>query len=260
MDEMTGMAALGVSFVAGLLSFLSPCVLPLMPAYVSLISGVSVDELASRAGGDAKLRRKVMLHSLGFVLGFSAIFVVLGASATYIGRILTIWRLTLFGVHVGVAQIAGLVILAMGLHIAGWLPIPVLYQVRQLQFRGNVSSYLGTFVLGACFAFGWSPCVGPILGGILAIAGSRETVWQGIGLLSVYSAGLAVPFLLTSYSLQRFLQLFENIKQYMNIIEKLSGIMLIIIGLLIMTNQFIRLNSYLSFINDWVGALEGLLL
>lgn len=260
MDELTGIAALGVSFIAGVLSFLSPCVLPLMPAYVSLISGVSVDELASRTGGDSKLRHKVMLHSLGFVFGFSAIFVVLGASATYIGRALTIWHLTLLGVHVGVSQIAGLVIIAMGLHIAGWLPIPVLYQVRQLQFRGKVASYFGTFILGACFAFGWSPCVGPILGGILAIAGSRETVWQGIGLLSVYSAGLAVPFLLTSYSLQRFLKLFDNLKCYMNIVEKVSGIMLILIGTLIMTNQFIRLNAYLSFINDWVGALEEFLL
>lgn len=257
---MTGIAALGVSFVAGLLSFLSPCVLPLMPAYVSLISGVSIDEIASREGEDSRLRRKVMLHSLGFVLGFSTIFVVLGASATYLGRILTIWRLTFFGVSIGIAQLAGLIIIAMGLHIAGWLPIPALYRVRQLRFRGAASSYLGTFVLGACFAFGWSPCVGPILGGILAIAGSRETVWQGIGLLSIYSAGLAVPFLLTSYSLQRFLRLFEGFKKYMSFVEKLSGIMLVFIGILIATNQFIRLNSYLSFINDWVSAIEEILL
>ncbi len=260
MDDFTGIAAIGVSFAAGLLSFLSPCVLPLMPAYISLISGVSVEDIQAHEAEDPALRHKVMLHSLGFVLGFSSIFVILGASATALGRVLRVWHFELFGVSVGVAQLAGVVIILMGLHIAGWLPIMAFYQTRQMRLNIKASTYLGTFVVGACFAFAWSPCVGPILGGILTIAGSRDTVMQGIGLLSAYSAGLAVPFLLTGYSLQRFLQVFEGIKNHFNLLEKISGIMLILIGALVASNQFIRISGWFGFLNDWVSALEEMLL
>ena len=194
---MDASSSLLTAFAAGLLSVLSPCVLPLLPAYLSLVSGISVEELRSEGSADA-VRRRVMLASFAFVLGFSAVFVLLGASATLLGRVLRSFRLEVFGLEIGVAQIAGVLIIVMGLHLTGLIQIPLLYREKRFEGPKGPTSLIGAGLVGAAFAFGWTPCVGPILGGILTLAGARETVLEGMGLLTVYSAGLAVPFLLAA--------------------------------------------------------------
>jgi cytochrome c-type biogenesis protein len=247
------------AFAAGMLSFLSPCVMPLMPAYLSLISGLSVEEIQD-AGPDPALRRRIVRACLGFVAGFSTVFIVLGASATAIGRVLRTADVTVFGVELGIAQLAGLVIVLMGLHIAGLLPIHLLYRDAHVQVEGRQRSVAGAYLVGAAFAFGWSPCVGPILSGILAIAASRDTVLQGVGLLAVYSAGLAVPFLITGYSLEYFFRAFGRVKRYFRALEVASGTLLVVIGVLVLTDQLTRLNGYFVFLNRVVSTLEKALL
>lgn len=254
-----GLAALGAAFAAGFLSFLSPCVLPLMPAYLSLISGLSVEEI-QEGSEDQGLRRRIMFACLGFVAGFSTVFILLGASATMVGRVLRTWRVEILGWEFGVAQIAGVVIIVMGLHIAGVLRITALYRDQRFDVRHSRRSWFGTYLVGAAFAFGWSPCVGPILSGILTIAASRDTVLAGVGLLAVYSAGLAVPFLLTGWSIEAFFRAFQNVKHHFRKLELASGTLLVAIGVLVMTDQLTRLNSYFVFLNRVVTSLENALL
>lgn len=247
------------AFGAGLISVLSPCVVPLLPAYLSLVSGVSVEEL--REGEDlGELRARVRRGSLGFVAGFSAVFIALGASASAIGGFLVGFRIELFGLTIGAVEIAGVVIIVMGLHLLGVLRIPWLYRDTRFHVQGTPRGFLGTALVGAAFAFGWSPCIGPILGGILTLAGSRETVGQGIWLLSVYSAGLAVPFLLAGWSLERFLQAFQRVRRHFRRIELASGALLVAVGVLVLTDQLTRLNAYFAFLNRFVVALEETLL
>lgn len=257
--EAGSATSLLTAWVAGLLSVFSPCVLPLMPAYLSLISGVSVEELRARAA-DAPLRRRVMRASLAFVLGFSSVFVVLGASATLLGRWLRAFRLELFGVEIGVAQLAGLVIIAMGLHLMGWLRIPWLYQERRFSGPGRPTGPLGAAAVGAAFAFGWTPCVGPILGGILTLAGARDTLLQGMALLSVYSFGLAVPFLLAAWSLERFLGALGGLRRHLGALEVAAGALLVGVGLLVLTDQLTWLNTHFQFLEEFVVRLEEALL
>ncbi|MCG8590132.1 MAG: cytochrome c biogenesis CcdA family protein [Proteobacteria bacterium] len=255
------MASYGAAFGAGLISVLSPCVMPLMPAYLSLISGVTVEELRrDEAAGGAELRRRVLIGCAGFVAGFSTVFILLGASATALGRFLLTFHWSLGPVEVGMGQIAGLVIIAMGLHLIGWLPIPFLYRDARFHGRMNPRSLFGTYLVGAAFAFGWSPCVGPILGGILTIAGSRETVWQGMALLAVYSAGLGVPFFLAGWSIEWFLRTLDRMKSQFRTVERVSGVLLIVIGLLVLTNNLTALNDYFGFLNTVVERMESWLL
>jgi len=259
MADLQSIGAAGAAFAAGMLSFLSPCVMPLLPAYLSLISGLSVEEM-QEAEGDRDLRRRVLVSCGGFVAGFSTVFVALGASATAVGRILRTWQGEILGWEFGVAQIAGAVIIAMGLHITGLLPLPVLYRDTRFQVRSHTRSLVGTYLVGAAFAFGWSPCVGPILSGILTVAASRDTVFQGMGLLGIYSAGLAVPFLFAGWSIEHFFRLFGRVKRYFRALEIVSGTLLVAIGVLVLTDQLTRLNSYFVFLNQWILALERALL
>jgi cytochrome c-type biogenesis protein len=259
MGGFESIGAVGAAFAAGMLSFLSPCVMPLMPAYLSLISGLSVEEMQD-AADQAGLRRRIMTACLGFVAGFSTVFIALGASATAVGRVLRTWHLDIFGLELGISQIAGVVIILMGLHIAGLLPVHLLYREARVEVGAKKRSLFGTYLVGAAFAFGWSPCIGPILSGILTVAASRETVMQGVGLLSVYSAGLAVPFLLTGWSLEYFFRVFHRVKHHFHKLELVSGTLLVAIGVLIVTDQFTRLNSYFVFLNQWVSKLEQTLL
>lgn len=259
MSGLESIGAVGAAFAAGMLSFLSPCVMPLMPAYLSLISGLSVEEM-EELSDDGALRRRVMTACLGFVAGFSTVFIVLGASATWIGRTLRTWHAEILGLEFGVAQIAGVVIIIMGLHIAGLLPIHALYRDARLKIGRRKRSLIGTYLVGAAFAFGWSPCVGPILSGILTVAASRETVFEGIGLLAVYSAGLAVPFLLAGWSIEYFFRLFDRVKRHFRTLEVLSGGLLVAIGVLVLTDQLTRLNNYFVFLNRIVATLEDTLL
>jgi len=258
MADATSIVPLGAAFAAGLLSVLSPCVMPLMPAYLSLVSGLSVEEMQD-ASPDKRVRRRVLIGSLGFIAGFSTVFIVLGASATMLGQVLRTFNFHVLGVEVGIAQLAGVVIVLMGLHIAGLLPVHMLYRERRMHVQLRRTSLVGTYLVGAAFAFGWSPCVGPILGGILTIAGSRDTVLQGVGLLAVYSAGLGVPFLAAAWSMDFFFRTFRRLKSHFRTLELASGALLVGVGLLVMTDQLARLNSYFTFMGRFVMETERLL-
>ena len=259
MADGISIASFGAAFVAGLISFLSPCVMPLMPAYLSLVSGITVEEMME-GNGEGGIRRQVLLGCTGFVAGFSTVFILLGASATAIGRVLQTWRVELLGVEIGAVQVAGAVIVLMGLHMTGLLPIQALYRDTRFHSRFKPKGYLGTYLVGAAFAFGWSPCVGPILGGILTIAGGRETVYQGMLLLAVYSLGLALPFFLAGWSVELLLASAKRLKRHFRRIEIVSGTLLIALGVLVATNRLTALNSYFFFLNDVVEAAERWLL
>ena len=251
-------AQMPLAFASGLISVFSPCVLPLMPAYLSLISGVSVAELGE-GKSDRAQRARVMEACLGFVSGFSAVFIVLGASAFALGRVLRVWHFDLFGWVVGIAQLAGVVIIIFGLHMMGLLKIGWLLRDTRLQFELGAPGFVGSFTVGAGFGFGWSPCIGPILGAVLTMAGSRETVFEGITLLAVYSAGLAVPFLLAGWSIDYFFSAFARIKNHFRALEIGSGVMLVGVGVLLLTNRLGWFNAHFTFLTDIVVAAEEML-
>jgi cytochrome c-type biogenesis protein len=229
-----------------------------MPAYLSLISGVSVAELGQGAS-NREQRARVMEACLGFVTGFSTVFIVLGASAFALGRVLRVWRLDLFGYEIGIAQLAGVVIIVFGLHMMGILRIGWLLRDTRFQLDMGAPGFFGSFTVGAGFGFGWSPCIGPILGAVLTLAGSRETVFEGIALLAVYSAGLAVPFLIAGWSIDHFFTAFARIKKHFRALEIGSGIMLIGVGILLTTNQLGWFNAHFTFLTDIVVAAEEML-
>ncbi|HEV8524779.1 MAG TPA: cytochrome c biogenesis protein CcdA [Terriglobales bacterium] len=227
------------AFVAGLLSFLSPCVLPLVPGYVSLISGVGAEELQAR---NQRLLRTVMVNSLMFIAGFSLVFIALGAVATTIGQLTREY----YGL---LTRVAGVVIILFGLHLTGLFRINALYADKRMHKVKGSSTALGAFVVGFAFAFGWTPCIGPILATILALAASQDSVAKGTGLLAVYSAGLAVPFLLTSIGIDRFLEFYGRFRRHLRTVEVASGVLLIAVGALVLTRHFTILSGYLSFLN-----------
>jgi cytochrome c-type biogenesis protein len=237
------------AFVAGTVSFLSPCVLPLVPGYVSLISGATIDELQQSA--DRKLLAGIMVKSLAFIAGFSVVFIALGAAATKIGQITKNYR--------GILSIvAGAVIILFGLHLTGLLQIKALYADKRIHSSGDGKSIAGAFAIGFAFAFGWTPCIGPILSAILALAAAQGTVGKGVLLLSIYSLGLAVPFLITSLGIERFLAFYTRFRVHLHKVEVGSGVLLISLGLLIGFNKFTVLNGYLGFLNNFVLKLERL--
>lgn len=226
------------AFLAGVVSFLSPCVLPLVPGYLAIISGASLEEL--KAGPDQRMMRKAFFHSICFILGFSVVFIFLGATASWIGGVIKLALVT---------RLAGLAVIVFGLHMTGLIKISLLYRDTRVQDTKNPASPLGSFLMGFAFAFGWTPCLGPILGAILAIAATHEGVWQGVALLSVYAAGLAIPFLLTTLGLGQFLKFYARFRKHLHTLEVVSGVLLIALGVLLATNQFTRLSGYLSFLN-----------
>jgi cytochrome c-type biogenesis protein len=227
------------AFVAGLISFLSPCVLPLVPGYVSLISGVGVEQLKLKEG---ELFRKVMLNSAAFILGFSIVFITLGAISTEVGQVLAQYKSLL-------ARIAGVVIILFGLHLTGIFQIKALLADTRLHNLKGGSSAWGAFVIGFAFSFGWTPCVGPILAVVLGFAAAQDTVWKGIFLLAIYSAGLAVPFLLTSLGIERFLKFYNRFKFHMHAVEVASGVLMIGLGILLVMGRFALISGYFSFLN-----------
>lgn len=265
MTDPLSLASLTTAFAAGLLSVLSPCVMPLMPAYLSLISGISVEEM--RAEGEVRsdaertaVRRRVLLGCAGFVAGFSTVFILLGASATVLGRALQTWEVEVLGLQITAVQLAGVVIVVMGLHLAGLLPIAWLYREARVGQSLRPRSFLGTYLVGAAFAFGWSPCVGPILGGILTLAGGRETVYEGMLLLAVYSAGLGVPFVIAGWSIEVFFAAFQRVRGYFRQVELAAGGLLVAVGVLVATNRLAVLNDYFTFLSDLVARAEEALL
>lgn len=227
------------AFFAGIASFLSPCVLPLVPGYVSLISGATAEQLESK---DSKVFKTVLLHSIMFILGFTLVFVILGAAATSLGHVFRMYKKQL-------SWVAGIIIVVFGLHLTGILKIKALYADKRLHSAGSGKTPFGAFVVGFAFAFGWTPCIGPILSLILAAAGSEDTVTKGILLLSIYSLGLAVPFLLTSIAMDRFMGFYGWFRRHLHTVEVFSGVLLIVCGVLIFTQHFTVLSSYLGFLN-----------
>jgi cytochrome c-type biogenesis protein len=230
------------AFMAGLVSFLSPCVLPLVPGYVSLISGVGVEELKLQ---EASLLRKVMLNSLAFIAGFSIVFVTLGAISTEVGQLAAQYKAVL-------ARVAGVLIIVFGLHLTGIMRIKALYADKRLHSVKGGSTPWGAFVIGFAFAFGWTPCVGPILSVILGFAAAQDSVSKGILLLTIYSLGLAVPFLLTSLGIERFLKFYGRFRRHMHALEIASGGLLIALGLLLVLGKFTLLARYFSALNRFV--------
>jgi len=226
------------AFLAGLVSFLSPCVLPLVPGYVSLISGAGIEELQAQEG---QLLRKVMLNSIAFILGFSVVFITLGALSTEVGQLLARYKSVL-------ARVAGVIIVLFGLHLTGIFRINALYADKRLHNVKGGSTVAGAFVIGFAFAFGWTPCVGPILAVILGFAAEQDSVAKGVLLLTVYSLGLAVPFLLTSLGIQRFLKFYSRFRAHMHAVEVASGALLIGLGVLLAFGRFSLLSNYLSFL------------
>ncbi|HET7600948.1 MAG TPA: cytochrome c biogenesis CcdA family protein [Gemmatimonadales bacterium] len=227
-------AALGllVAFAAGLLSFLSPCVLPLVPSYVGFLTGMTLPELSDR-------RRVALLHALLFVSGFSLVFILLGASATALGSALKYYQVWL-------QRIGGALIIAFGLVCLGVVRIRALEQERRLQLQDKPVGYLGSALVGMAFAAGWTPCIGPVLGAILSLAATSEGVGRGMLLLGVYSAGLAVPFLLAAAAVEKFLDWFQRFKRYLPWVMRLSGALLVLVGLLMLTGEFTRMAGWLQ--------------
>src|SRR5262245_19966045 len=235
-----------IAFAGGLLSFLSPCVLPLVPGYISLMSGVSIDHL--KTGGASGSRRAVILNSLAFNAGLSVIFLALGGTAGLVGAAIinNIW----------VRVIGGLVIIIFGLHLIGWLKIKYLYKDTRQFSSEKPRGILGSLTLGIAFAAGWTPCIGPILGGIIGLAATSGG-WKGGLLLSAfYSAGLAVPFLVTGLGINQFLSFYKRFRQHLHKVEVVSGIILILIGGLVMSNRVTLLSS--SRLAAWLPSLERL--
>ena len=227
------------AFVAGLISFLSPCVLPLVPGYLSLISGAGLDELKAP---EARLMRRVMVNSIVFILGFSVVFIALGLAATGVGQVLGIYKNT-------IARIAGVVIILFGLHLTGIFKIKALYTDARLHNVKGSSTPIGAFVIGFAFAFGWTPCLGPILSGVLAVAAEESTLLKGALLLAIYSLGLAIPFLLTALLMERFLKFYSRFRSHMHALEVASGGLLIALGVLLLIGRFTLISNWLSFLN-----------
>jgi cytochrome c-type biogenesis protein len=228
------------AFAAGFLSFVSPCVLPLIPGYISFISGASMEEM--RGGGDvvpSTTRLQIFLTSLAFVIGFSIVFVLLGASATAIGKFMFA-RLPLL------SKIAGGILIVFGLHTMGVFRLAFLETEKRVHAQRKPAGPLGAMLVGVAFAFGWTPCIGPILGGILAIAGSKNSVWEGVTLLAVYSLGLGIPFLITSLAINQFFAAVKRIRRYYHAIEITSGALLVAVGVLIITGQMTLITRYLQ--------------
>jgi cytochrome c-type biogenesis protein len=233
-----------VAFSAGLFSFLSPCVLPLFPSYLSFITGMSVDRLTHEV--TAGTRARVLMHSVAFIVGFSAVFVSLGASFSAAGQFLLDYR---DWIRIG----GGVLIVVFGLYIAGILRIGLFGRTQQLQIQSKPAGLLGSLLVGLTFAIGWTPCVGPILGSILTLASSDRTIGQGITLLLFYSAGLGLPFLLSSVALGGFLRFFKRYRPFIGAVERAAGVLLIVVGVLVATNYYVLLNAWaISLTPEWL--------
>ena len=223
-----------IAFMAGVLSFLSPCVLPLVPSYLSFVTGMSLEDL--QEGFD---RRRVLTHAALFVSGFTLIFVLLGASATFVGGFL-------FHNSDWIARIGGAVIIVFGLHLMGVFQLLPLLKEKRVHLANKPAGYAGTVAVGVAFGAGWTPCIGPVLGAILAMAASHEQLGTGMLLLFVYSMGLAIPFLLAALALERFLRAFTRARRYLPLIQKVAGLLLVLLGILLVTGSFVVLAAWLN--------------
>ena len=229
---MTDSVGVPLAFLAGLLSFLSPCVLPLIPSYVSFITGLSLDDVGSR-------RWVALSHAVMFVLGFTVIFVLLGASATAVGTLLNYHRIWL-------ERVGGVLIVIFGLYLLGALRWSALARERRVHLQNKPIGYLGSALVGLAFGAGWSPCIGPILGAVLTYTSATATVGEGIVLLLVYSLGLGVPFLLAALAIDRFLVWFQRYRKLIPVVTRVAGAVLVLVGLLLASGYYAAMAGWLS--------------
>lgn len=234
--------SLAMAFTGGLLSFASPCVLPLVPSYVGYITGLSFEEL-TRGGKNTRVRSLAAINGLIFIAGFSTMFALLGASASAIGQ----W---LLDYQNGIRLVGGALVIGFGVYLTGWVRVPWLERQRSIQLRARPVGALGTFLIGMVFAAGWTPCVGPILAGILTMAASADTTRDGVALLLAYSFGLGLPLFLSAIAVEQFLASYRKINPYLRLVSQGAGILLIVIGLLLMTNSFALIGDLTT---EWVG-------
>ena len=242
---MESSATLGVAiaFTAGVLSFLSPCVLPLVPSYVSFVTGLSLEDMS-------RSRHMALVHSLLFVSGFTAIFVAMGAGATAIGVVLAVYR-------DWISRIGGMLLILFGLVLLEVIRVPALARDRRIYLADKPVGYLGSVLVGIAFGAGWTPCIGPVLGGILSLASASASMSRGVGLLLAYSAGLAIPFLLASLAIERFLEVFARMRRGIAWVSRISGVLLILVGVLLAAGWFTMLASWLQKLTP-AGLLDRL--
>jgi cytochrome c-type biogenesis protein len=226
------------AFTAGLLSFISPCVLPLVPSYISYITGLSVEQLAD-ASERHRQRKPIVVNSLIFIAGFSSVFIAFGASASLIGQLLITYQDYL-------RKIGGLLIIVFGLYLLGVLNLGFLTSEKRLHFRNRPAGYLGSFLIGVTFAAGWTPCVGPVLGTILLYASTTDSLAAGVMLLASYSLGLGVPLFITSLGVDSFLAYFKRVRAYLWGVSAVSGLCLVAVGLMIYANSLSLLTGFLE--------------
>ena len=230
--EETASLGIVIAFTAGLLSFLSPCVLPLIPSYVTFITGLTLEEVQ-------KARRLALVHSLLFILGFTLIFLALGATATVLGRALLVHR-------EWISRVGGVLVIVFGLYLLGVFNISALSRERRVHLADKPIGYLGTVLVGIAFGAGWTPCIGPILGSILIYTSSTADLGRGLGLLTAYSMGLAVPFLGASLAINHFLSFFMRARRHMVWLSRAGGVLLVVVGVLLLTDYFTILAGYLQ--------------
>lgn len=246
------MGGLDISYAgavaAGLISFLSPCVLPLVPAYISFVAGTSLDQVVGDKADDPAMTRRVFVSALAFVIGFSTVFILLGASASALNRLLV--------THIDLlSKIAGAVIVLFGLHMMGLVKIPLLYREARLNTIGRPTSLVGAYLIGLAFAFGWTPCIGPVLATILTVAASREDLGYGVALLATYALGLGIPFLLAALAVRPFMRFLQKFRRHIRKVEIVAGALLAVTGILIFTSSLGQFSYFLLEVFPWLATL-----
>ncbi len=236
------------ALLAGLLSFLSPCVLPLVPPYLCFLGGTTFDQLTGEDETPSHVYTTVVMSSVAFVLGFTTVFVILGATATAAGQLLAA-NLPLL------AKIAGVVIIIAGLHFLGVIHLPILHREARYHADSRPAGLVGAYVIGLAFAFGWTPCIGPVLGAILAVAAGEDSVRQGVSLLFVYSLGLGIPFIIAAIAIRPFLNTMQRFRRHLATVEKVLGGFLVLTGILFLTDAMTLISSWMLELFPWLATI-----
>jgi cytochrome c-type biogenesis protein len=245
---MTLDVTFGMALLAGIISFLSPCVLPLVPPYLCFITGASLEQLSESDGAMASQRRRTLLAALFFVLGFSTVFILMGVSASYVGQLLRAWLPVL-------AQVAGVFIILTGLNFLGVFKLGFLSREKRYHAETRPAGLIGAYGVGLAFAFGWTPCIGPVLAMILTLAATEQDMARGAGLLAVYSAGLGIPFLLAAAGIGTFLGFFRRFRSQMRNVERAMGLLLVLTGVMFLTGYMQAFSYWLIEQFPWLATI-----